>query len=219
MRGLLSRLLGGHASVSPEGRSDREGDVSVEWWLVVGLGNPGPKYAGNRHNAGFMVADALAGRAGARWRAHRTRAEVAEATLGGARAVLAKPRTFMNLSGGPVAGLRQYYQVPPERIVVIHDELDIPYGALKLKRGGGSGGHNGLRSITASLSGPDYTRVRFGIGRPPGRMDPAAYVLKDFSGTERKELDLNIERAADAVETVLTDGLEKAQLIYHTNNG
>nr|WP_258861973.1 aminoacyl-tRNA hydrolase [Marinitenerispora sediminis] len=200
--------------------------MSVEWWLVVGLGNPGPKYAGNRHNAGFMVVDALADRAGARWRAHRSRAEVAEAALpsrppgaqaaGGVRAVLAKPRTFMNLSGGPVAGLRQYYQVPPERIVVIHDELDIPYGALKLKRGGGSGGHNGLRSITTSLSGPDYIRVRFGIGRPPGRMDPAAYVLKDFGTAERKELDLNIERAADAVETVLTEGLEKAQLIYHT---
>ena len=188
--------------------------AETERWLVVGLGNPGPKYAGNRHNAGFMVVDALAG--GERWKAHRAHAEVVETRLEGTAVVLAKPRTYMNLSGGPVSGLARFYKVPMERIVVVHDEMDIDFGALKLKKGGGSGGHNGLKSLTSSLGGPDYLRVRFGVGRPPGRMDPADYVLRDFSSTERGELDLNIERAADAVRTVLTDGLERAQNIYHT---
>ncbi|NYE45540.1 PTH1 family peptidyl-tRNA hydrolase [Spinactinospora alkalitolerans] len=190
--------------------------MGAQRWLVVGLGNPRPKYAGNRHNVGFMVADALAARAGERWKAHRAHAEVAETRVAGVPAVLAKPRSYMNLSGGPVAGLCSFYKIPLERVLVVHDELDVAYGALKLKRGGGAGGHNGLRSISKSLDGPDYVRVRFGIGRPPGRMDPAAFVLKDFSGSEAKELDLNIERAADAVETVLADGLEKAQNVYHT---
>ncbi|MEU0488068.1 aminoacyl-tRNA hydrolase [Nocardiopsis changdeensis] len=188
--------------------------AETERWLVVGLGNPGPKYAGNRHNAGFMVVDALAG--GERWKAHRAHAEAVETRLEGTAVVLAKPRTYMNLSGGPVSGLARFYKVPMERIVVVHDEMDIDFGALKLKKGGGSGGHNGLKSLTSSLGGPDYLRVRFGVGRPPGRMDPADYVLRDFSSTERGELDLNIERAADAVRTVLTDGLERAQNIYHT---
>ncbi|WP_344970639.1 aminoacyl-tRNA hydrolase [Salinactinospora qingdaonensis] len=190
--------------------------MDAERWLIVGLGNPGPKYAGNRHNVGFMVVDALAQRAGERWKAHKTRAEVAQGRVAGVPAVLAKPRTFMNLSGGPVAGLTSFYTIPLERVLVIHDELDIPYGALKLKRGGGSGGHNGLRSITAAVDGPDYVRLRFGIDRPPGRMEAADYVLKDFTKAEVKELDLNIERAADAVETVITEGLEKAQQVYHT---
>ncbi|CAL9531695.1 Peptidyl-tRNA hydrolase [Nocardiopsis dassonvillei] len=188
--------------------------AETERWLVVGLGNPGPKYAGNRHNAGFMVVDALAG--GERWKAHRAHAEAVETRLDGTAVVLAKPRTYMNLSGGPVSALARFYKVPLERVVVVHDEMDIDFGALKLKKGGGSGGHNGLKSITASLGGPDYLRVRFGVGRPPGRMDPADYVLRDFSSTERGELDLNVERAADAVRTVLTDGLERAQNIYHT---
>nr|WP_236700364.1 aminoacyl-tRNA hydrolase [Allosalinactinospora lopnorensis] len=188
----------------------------MDRWLIVGLGNPGPKYAGNRHNVGFMVADVLAGRSGVRWKSHKAHAEVAETRIEGVPAVLAKPRSFMNLSGGPVAGLSSFYKVPLERIVVVHDDLDIAFGALKLKRGGGTGGHNGLRSINKSLSGPDYVRLRFGVGRPPGRMDAATYVLKDFSSAERKELDLDIERAADAAQTVLTDGLEKAQHVYHT---
>jgi peptidyl-tRNA hydrolase, PTH1 family len=184
-------------------------------WLVVGLGNPGPGYAGNRHNAGFMVLDVLAARAGGRFRSHRARAEVVEGRLADMRAVLAKPRAYMNVSGGPVRALRDFYKVPIERIVIVHDELDIPYGTLRLKRGGGDNGHNGLRSITAALGDRDYLRLRFGIGRPPGRMDPAAYVLRDFSAAERKELDLNLDRAADAVEALLVEGLDRAQNTYH----
>jgi PTH1 family peptidyl-tRNA hydrolase len=189
--------------------------VSAEPWLVVGLGNPGPSYAGNRHNAGFMVLDVLAGRAGGRFKAHRSRCEVLEGRLAGARAVLAKPRGFMNESGGPVKALRDFYKAPLERLIVVHDELDIPYGVVRLKLGGGDNGHNGLRSVTRALGSRDYLRVRFGVGRPPGRMDAAAFVLKDFSAAERKELDLNVERAADAVEALLTEGLEAAQNVFH----
>lgn len=192
--------------------------MSTDLWLVVGLGNPGPAYAGNRHNAGFMVLDALAARAGGRFKSHKSRNDVLEGRIsGGTRAVLAKPRTFMNESGGPVAGLRDFYKVPVERTIVVHDELDIPYGAVRLKQGGGDNGHNGLRSITKSLGGKDYLRVRFGVGRPPGRMDPAAYVLKDFSATERKDLDLHIELAADAVEVLCTEGLAAAQNTFHAS--
>ncbi|KUJ66140.1 peptidyl-tRNA hydrolase [Streptomyces albus subsp. albus] len=189
-------------------------------WLIVGLGNPGPEYAANRHNVGFMVADLLADRMGGRFKSHKSRAQVVEGRIGapgptGRRVVVAKPMTFMNLSGGPTTALRDFYKVPAERVVVIHDELDIDYGALRLKLGGGDNGHNGLKSITKS-SGPDYHRVRFGIGRPPGRMDVAAFVLKDFSGTERKELDYFVDRAADAVETLILDGLERAQGTYNS---
>ena len=189
-------------------------------WLVVGLGNPGREYAGNRHNAGFLVADLLAGRIGARFSRHRKAvAEVAEGRLGvgvdAPRLVLAKPMTYMNLSGGPVAGLAQFYKVPVSQIIAVHDELDIPYGQLRLKIGGGEGGHNGLRSMSRSLGTKDYIRVRFGIGRPPGRQDPADYVLSDFSAVERKELDFLVDRAADAVEMVMLRGLEAAQNQYH----
>ncbi|GGQ21582.1 aminoacyl-tRNA hydrolase [Actinomadura coerulea] len=189
--------------------------MDADLWLVVGLGNPGPSYAKNRHNAGFMVLDVLAARAGGRFKSHRARADVLEGRLAGARAVLAKPRTFMNESGGPVKGLRDFYKVPVERVVVVHDELDIPFGAVRLKQGGGDNGHNGLRSITRSLGAKEYPRVRFGVGRPPGRMDPAAFVLKDFSAGERKELDLEVDRAADAVEALMTDGLAAAQNAFH----
>ncbi|MFI6518310.1 aminoacyl-tRNA hydrolase [Spirillospora sp. NPDC050679] len=189
--------------------------MSGDLWLVVGLGNPGPSYAGNRHNAGFMVLDVLAGRVGGRFKSHKARAEVVEGRLAGTRVVLAKPRTYMNESGGPVKALRDFYKVPVQNVVVVHDELDIPYGAIRLKQGGGDNGHNGLRSITKSLGDKDYPRVRFGVGRPPGRMDAAAFVLKDFSGTERKELDLNAERAADAVEALLGEGLAAAQNTFH----
>ncbi|HEX5496375.1 MAG TPA: aminoacyl-tRNA hydrolase [Mycobacteriales bacterium] len=189
--------------------------MSGEVYLVVGLGNPGPDYAGNRHNAGAMVLDVLSGRCGGRFRSHRARAEVIEGRLVGVRVVLAKPRSYMNVSGGPVAGLRDFFKVPVERIVVVHDELDIPFGALRLKRGGGDNGHNGLRSITASLGNRDYLRVRFGIGRPPGRQDPADFVLRNFSTVERKTLDVELERAADAVEALLTHGLDAAQNAYH----
>jgi peptidyl-tRNA hydrolase, PTH1 family len=191
-----------------------------EPWLVVGLGNPGAEYAKNRHNVGFMIADLLARRVGARFGRHRkASAEVAEARLGvGAEAprlVLAKPLTYMNLSGGPVSALAQFYKVPVGRIIALHDELDIPYGQLRLKVDGGEGGHNGLRSMSKSLGSKEYLRVRFGIGRPPGRQDPADYVLSDFTAVERKELDFLVDRAADATEALVARGLEWAQNAYH----
>ncbi|MER5969309.1 aminoacyl-tRNA hydrolase [Streptomyces sp. NPDC002055] len=189
-------------------------------WLVVGLGNPGPEYAANRHNVGFMVADLLAERIGGRFKAHKSRAQVVEGRFGppgpsSRRVVVAKPMSFMNLSGGPVSALRDFYKVPLAHVVAVHDELDIDYGALRLKLGGGDNGHNGLKSITKA-QGPDYHRVRFGIGRPPGRMDVASFVLKDFSGAERKELGYFVDRAADAVECLMLDGLERAQGTYNT---
>ena len=184
-------------------------------WLVAGLGNPGPGYAGNRHNCGFMVADVLAVRAGAAFKRDRSRAQVATGRLAGFPVTLAKPQTYMNVSGGPVAALRSFYKVPPERIVVVHDELDLPFEAIRLKLGGGDNGHNGLRSITVALGTRDYLRVRVGIGRPPGRMDPADYVLRDFSAAERKLLPLVLERAADAVETLISRGLAAAQNDFH----
>ncbi|WP_223268501.1 aminoacyl-tRNA hydrolase [Streptosporangium nondiastaticum] len=190
-------------------------------WLIVGLGNPGPEYAGNRHNVGFMVADLLAERMGAKFKAHKaSRAQVVEGRLGAPgpssrRVVVAKPMSFMNLSGGPTTALRDFYKVPVERVIAVHDELDIDYGQLRLKLGGGDNGHNGLKSITKSL-GPDYLRVRFGIGRPPGRMQVADFVLKDFSSTERKDLGYEVDRAADAVESLIVDGLERAQSTYNS---
>src|SRR5689334_18718089 len=179
-------------------------------YLVVGLGNPGPRYAGTRHNAGALVVDVLATRVGGRLKAHKSRADVLEGRLVSVPVVLAEPRSFMNESGGPVAGLVRFYKISLDRLVVVHDELDLPFGALRLKRGGGDGGHNGLRSISSAL-GRDYLRVRVGIGRPPGRQDPADYVLRDFSSTERKELEFLFDRAADAVESVIGEGLETAQ--------
>ncbi len=190
-------------------------------WLIVGLGNPGPQYAGNRHNVGFFIADLLAERTGVKFGRHRKAvAEVAESRLGfgvdAPRLVLVKPLTYMNLSGGPAAALSQFYKVPPEQIIAVHDELDIPYGQLRLKVGGGEGGHNGLRSMTKSLATKEYVRVRFGVGRPPGRQDPADFVLSDFSSVERKELDFLVDRAADAVEAIVKGGLAAAQQTYHT---
>jgi PTH1 family peptidyl-tRNA hydrolase len=180
-------------------------------WLVAGLGNPGPGYAGNRHNAGFMVADVLAGRLCASFKRDRSRAAVATGRLAGWPVTLAKPQTFMNLSGGPVASLRSFFKLPPERIVVVHDELDIPFGTIRLKLGGGDNGHNGLRSVTSALGTRDYFRVRVGIGRPAGRMDPADFVLHDFSAAEKKLVPELLERSADAVEALLHDGLVQAQ--------
>jgi len=199
-------------------------------WLVVGLGNPGPQYAGNRHNVGQMVLDELARRTGTAFGARgsgllsrRPQAAVAETRLGvlpggapGPRVVLAKPTTYMNVSGGPVAALARYYDVPVERVVMVHDELDIPFADVRLKRGGGEGGHNGLRDTTKALGTKDYVRVRVGIGRPPGRQDPADFVLKDFSKTEAKDLGWLLDRAADAVEAVVLEGLEAAQQRFHT---
>ncbi|MBZ9596254.1 aminoacyl-tRNA hydrolase [Streptomyces erythrochromogenes] len=188
-------------------------------WLIVGLGNPGAEYAGNRHNIGFMVVDLLAERIGGKFKAHKARAQVVEGRMGppgpaNRRVVLAKPMSFMNLSGGPVTALRDFYKVPLERIVAVHDELDIDYPTLRLKLGGGDNGHNGLKSMTKSM-GADYHRVRCGIGRPPGRMPVADFVLKDFSSTERKELDWFVDRAADAVECLVAEGLERAQSAYN----
>ncbi|GIJ51159.1 peptidyl-tRNA hydrolase [Virgisporangium aliadipatigenens] len=187
-------------------------------WLVVGLGNPGPEYAKHRHNVGFMVVDLLAGRMSAKFGRHRKAvADAAEGrfSIGGPRVVLAKPLTYMNLSGGAVAGLANFYKVPLEQVVAVHDELDLPFGTLRLKRGGGENGHNGLRSMSKSLGGRDYLRVRFGIGRPPGRQDPADFVLSDFSAAERKEIDFLVDRTADSVEELVNRGLELAQNAFH----
>ncbi|ADB73676.1 aminoacyl-tRNA hydrolase [Geodermatophilus obscurus] len=187
-------------------------------FLVVGLGNPGPSYAGNRHNVGAMVLDELAARAGVKLspgKGKRARTLIGEGRLAGRRVVLARPTSYMNESGGPVRGLLDYHSIPPTDLVVLHDELDIPFAGVRLKRGGGEGGHNGLRSITRSTGTKDYLRVRVGIGRPPGRQDPADFVLKDFSATERKELDLLVAEAADATEELLALGLEAAQNVVH----
>jgi len=186
-------------------------------WLVVGLGNPGETYASTRHNAGFLVVDELARRTGSKWKVHKSRSDVAEIRLADQRTVIAKPKSFMNESGGPVAGLRDYYKAEIENIIVIHDELDIDFGALRLKLGGGDNGHNGLKSIRQSIGSGEFLRVRFGIGRPPGRMDPAAFVLKPFASAERKELEFLVDRAADSVESLIGDGLESAQNTFHTD--
>lgn len=187
-------------------------------WLVVGLGNPGAEYARNRHNAGFLVADLLARRVGTKFgRARRAATQVAEGFVrpGGPKIVIAKPTTYMNLLGAPAASLAAFYKIPPERIVAVHDELDLDFGTVRAKIGGGEGGHNGLRSMSKALGTKDYARVRFGIGRPPGRMDPADYVLSDFSASERKELDFLVDRAADMVESVIEYGVEPTQNRYH----
>ena len=213
----------------------------MDAWLVVGLGNPGSRYAGTRHNVGAMVAGELAARhdlgaftvsrlarrtasgtRGAAFTTHRSRARICEVRLGtavdgtpGPRAVLAVPLTYMNESGGPVAGLLKYFSVDLDHLVVVHDELDIPTGSVRVKRGGGEGGHNGLRSVSASLGTKDYLRVRVGIGRPPGRMDAADFVLRDFSSTERSELPFTLDRAADAVESLVEVGLLATQHRFH----
>jgi len=186
-------------------------------WLVVGLGNPGPDYAPTRHNVGFLVVEELADRARGRFAKHkRVHAQVAEERLQGQRAVLAKPSSYMNESGGPVKGLLDFYKVPMERLVVIHDELDIPFNTLRIKLGGGDNGHNGLKSIRRSTGSGDFYRVRVGIGRPPGRQDPADFVLKPWGSTERKELPMLVSDAADAVELLMHEGLERAQNRYNT---
>ena len=187
-------------------------------FLVVGLGNPGPSYVGHRHNVGAMVLDELAARAGVKLspgKGKRARTLIGEGRLAGRRVVLARPTTYMNESGGPVRGLLDYHSIPATDHVVLHDELDITFAGVRLKRGGGEGGHNGLRSISRATGTRDYLRVRVGIGRPPGRQDPADFVLKDFSATERKELDLLVAEAADATEELLALGLEAAQNVVH----
>ncbi len=192
-------------------------------WLVVGLGNPGPSYAGHRHNVGHLVTDELSRRMAGSFRPHKSgRAEVLEGRIGGiggaggVRVVLARPRGYMNESGGPVAGLARFYKLPVECIVAIHDELDLAFDTLRLKQGGGDNGHNGLRSMRTSLGSGEFFRVRVGIGRPPGRQDPAAFVLSGYSSAERKMLPFQVDRATDAVEALLTDGLAKAQSRFNS---
>ena len=186
-------------------------------WLVVGLGNPGDRYARNRHNVGYKVVEALAAEIGGKFATHRSRAQVVEGRLPpvggvpGPRIVLAKPSVYMNESGGPVAGLINFYRISIEQLVVVHDELDLPFGVIRLKQGGGEGGHNGLRSISRSTDSKNYLRVRLGIGRPPGRMDPADYVLKDFPAADREEVHLMISDGADAVSSIVTSGFAPAQ--------
>jgi len=189
--------------------------VAAETFLVVGLGNPGKQYAGNRHNVGAMVADVLAGRFGSGFKSHKAGADVVEGRLGARRIIVAKPRSYMNLSGGATAGVAKFFSLAPGNVIAVHDELDLPPSTIRVKRGGGEGGHNGLRSITASLGTKDYLRVRFGIGRPPGRMDAADFVLRDFSAAERKDLGVDLEHAADAVELLIEQGLEATQNQLH----
>ena len=191
-------------------------------WLVAGLGNPGPAYAGHRHNVGHLVVAELASRLGESFRSHKSgRADVVEGRLGvpgtpGPRLVLARPRGYMNESGGPVKALATFYKVDPVRLVAIHDELDIPFGTLRVKLGGGDNGHNGLRSIRSSLGTGDFHRVRVGIGRPHGRRDVSDFVLSDFSAAERKELPWEVDRAADAVESLLLEGLDRTQQQFNS---
>ena len=189
--------------------------MAEDRYLIVGLGNPGPRYAATRHNIGFAVVELLAERIGARFKAHRSRCEIVEGRLVGVPVVLAKPMSYMNESGGPVTAAARFFKTPVERVVVAHDDLDVDFGAIRLKRGGGAGGHNGLRSMISALGSPEFDRVRFGVGRPPGRQDPADFVLREFVTNERKELAYLIDRAADATEALLRDGLEVAQNAFH----
>jgi len=191
--------------------------VTDDSWLVVGLGNPGPGYAGHRHNVGQMALAEVAHRISATFKSHKANAAVAEARLspGGPKLILAKPNSFMNLSGGPVAALLRFYDLDASRLIVLHDELDIPFDTVRLKSGGGHGGHNGIRDIAAAIGTPDFVRVRIGIGRPPGRQDAADFVLKPFTGAEREVLPSLLSDAADATELVITDGLLAAQARFH----
>lgn len=185
-------------------------------WLVVGLGNPGQKYESTPHNIGWLVVEELASRMGASFgRARKAKALVADGHLDGQRSTLVKPLSFMNLSGEPVAALMAYQKIPLERLVVVHDEIDLPFGALRLKSGGGDNGHNGLKSLRQRLGSGEYTRVRIGVDRPTGPIAPADYLLRPFPAARRKEVPDVVTRAADAVEAVLGNGLAKAQNQYN----
>ncbi|UYM06561.1 aminoacyl-tRNA hydrolase [Solicola gregarius] len=189
-------------------------------WLIVGLGNPGRTYAPTRHNVGYLVVDELLDRVGGSWRSHKSgRAEVVETRVGGipgVRVVLMRARSYMNESGGPVSSVAKFYDVPGERIVAVHDELDIDFGRLRVKYAGGDNGHNGLRSMRQSLGTGDFYRVRFGVGRPPGRQPAADFVLRPFSSEERKTLPLEVDRAADATESVILRGLSATQSEFNS---
>jgi len=189
----------------------------VDTWLIMGLGNPGPRYERTRHNVGQLVVDEIAARRGESWKQHKAGARVAETWLrpGGPKLVLAKSNGFMNTSGGPASALAKFYSTTPDRVIVVHDELDIPFDALKLKTGGGHGGHNGIRDIAKAFGTPEFARVRVGIGRPPGRQDPADWVLSEFSQAERRTLPILVADAADAAELVVADGVTAAQQKVH----
>lgn len=192
----------------------------AELYLVLGLGNPGPQYAATRHNIGQLVLDLLAARTGVQFKKlPRTNAVIAETRLSAPPApkvVLAKSLTYMNQTGGPTAALARYYKIAPEQIIAIHDDVDLPYGAIRLKQGGGEGGHNGLRDMSKALGTRDYLRVRLGVGRPPGNQDTADFVLKQFSATERSSLALFLDDAADATTKLITDGLLATQQDFHS---
>jgi PTH1 family peptidyl-tRNA hydrolase len=189
--------------------------VVVERYLIVGLGNPGPKYAANRHNVGFHCLGRLAAAHSLSLNKRQKRAQVALGTIHGQPVVLARPRTFMNESGRAVAPLARFYQVPFERLLIVYDDLDLPLGAIRMRPAGGSGGHKGMRSIIEHLGGQDFPRLRIGIDRPPGRMDPAAYVLRDFAAKEKPLLEKVLERAVAAIETWLREGVEAAMSQYN----
>ena len=195
-----------------------KGEDMSDAWLIVGLGNPGPEYEKTRHNIGQMVLDELAKEVGGSFKKHsKASAVVVEGRLGfgGPKVILMKSLGYMNTSGGPVSAVAKFYGIDPDHIIVVHDELDIPFDTIKLKIGGGEGGHNGLRDITKALGTKDYYRVRTGIGRPPERMDTADFVLKPFSSTEAKDLPFLISNAADATMMLVKEGLLATQQRYH----
>ena len=190
---------------------------STDAWLVVGLGNPGPTYERTRHNIGAIVIDELAQRFTSPLKRHkRALAEVAEIKIGEHKVVIAKPLSYMNESGGPVKALASFYKVPLEQIIVLHDELDIPLGTIRLKLGGGDNGHNGLKSIRGAFGNGEWHRVRLGIGRPPGNQDPSDFVLKPFSSTESVEVSVLRENGAEATQKLITDGLLAAQSTFNS---
>lgn len=187
-------------------------------WLVVGLGNPGPDYASHRHNVGQMAVSQLANDINATFKSHKANALVAEGWVrpGGPKIVIAKPNTFMNLSGGPVANLLKFYGIEPANLIVLHDELDLDFDVVRLKSNGGHGGHNGLRDIISAIGSNEFNRVRIGIGRPPGRLDAADFVLSGFNSTEREILPHVLAHATDAVETICDEGMLAAQQRFNS---
>ncbi len=193
--------------------------METEFYMAVGLGNPGQQYAGNRHNVGFRCVERLAALHGLTFDKQQKQALIAAGKIGEQRVMLLKPQTFMNESGRAVVPLARFYQIPPERMLVVYDDLDLPLGTLRLRPEGGSGGHKGMRSIIEHLGGQDFPRLRIGIGRPPGRMDPAAYVLQDFAAEELPLLEETLERAVAAVETWLRQGIEAAMERYNRASG
>lgn len=188
-----------------------------EIFLIVGLGNPGREYRENRHNIGFMLIDRLSVRLDARMRRMQSKALLGSVSYQDAKVILAKPQTFMNLSGQAVQGLCHFYKLPLSNLIVVHDDLDLPFGTLRLRPGGGAGGQKGIKSTIERLGTPDFPRLRLGIGRPPGRMDAAAYVLQDFAKGDEQMLSETLDRAADAVLTFIEKGLDRAMNEFNGN--